>query len=189
VAECEERCDAEGWGGFTYNRTEETAYFHTQGGAAVREAAGMNHLADASTLLCYREQMASYQPAETTSPVHTETPAALEQTLSLGEEGMKSKEDKDAVRALASREEQGMEEAGLESSLFSPRTTGVINGAVSVGDFLGVVIKPKPKAAGPPRPAAKPGSSSGTDIGSALDGDLGLDVVAFLQSMSGESKV
>ena len=34
LTECEERCDAEGWGGFTYNRTgslKNTAYFHTQG--------------------------------------------------------------------------------------------------------------------------------------------------------------
>ena len=32
ITECEERCDAQGWGGFTYNRKEETAYFHTHGG-------------------------------------------------------------------------------------------------------------------------------------------------------------
>jgi len=78
LSECESRCDAEGWGGFTYNRSEDTAYFHKSSGDEIKEGACKSEQDE--TVLAYKVES------------HT--------TVSRAEDTLKSIEDKDAASSI-----------------------------------------------------------------------------------------
>jgi len=153
---CQERCEEENWGGFTINRGENWVSFYSQSAQTLKAEVVDNQYyqqpKSMDTVLYLREKTAGghYIPA-VDKPLAKSPRSDIEQALQLGEECMKSLEDKDFVREMKRNSPQlGPVIPTDMDGIFSPRSAQYLSGEMSVEALLGVGSPSKPPPAPPP---------------------------------------